>query len=150
MLVAKLQGIPLAARYEILVDKTFKTRRLAIEKMGDGEVIARKVEFRNGRWLVDGKNRSDLRDCTDVDIEATPVTNTIPIRRYGLTVEERVDLTVAWVRFPSLKVTQLKQSYERLGNREYRYRSASGFTAVLHVDDLGLVTRYGNIWREVA
>jgi uncharacterized protein len=150
MLVARLQGGPLAARYEILVDETFKSRSLTIESMRVGKVTMRRVQFRGDKWLVDGKNRTDFRECTDVDIETSPVTNTIPIRRYRLKVGERVDLTVVWVRIPSLKVTPLKQSYERLGKREYRYRSASGFTAKVQVDDLGLVTRYGNIWKKVA
>jgi uncharacterized protein len=150
MLVAKLQGSPIALRYEILVDKIFRTRSLTIEKTGPGKVVVKSVRFRQGNWLVDGKNRNDLRECTDVDIEATPVTNTLPIRRYELKVGDRVDLTVLWMRIPSLKVMPMKQSYERIGEREYRYRSASGFTAKLQVDDLGLVTYYGDIWRRVS
>ena len=149
MIVAKLQGSPLAARYEILVDNSFKTRSLTIEKMSHGEAFVKRVELRDDMWLVDGKNRSDLRECTDVDIEATPATNTLPIRRYGLEVGERVDLAVLWMRIPSLRVELLKQSYERTGEREYRYRSASGFTVKLEVDDSGLVTKYGNIWKQV-
>lgn len=150
MLVAKLQGNSFGAHYELLVDETFETRSLGIEKIGVGKEIMTKVEFRDDKWIVDGKDRVDLRECTDIDIEASPVTNTIPIRRYGLKVGERVDLTVAWVRFPNLVVAPLKQSYERLGDREYRYRSASGFTALIQVDDLGFVTRYGDVWKEVA
>jgi uncharacterized protein len=148
-LVAKLHGSPTALRYEILVDNIFKTRSLTIENSRLGKVILKRVKFRDGNWLVDGKKRNDLRECTDVDIEATPVTNTLPIRRYALKLGDRVDLTALWVRIPSLKVMPMKQSYERIGEREYRYRSASGFTAKLHVDDLGLVTRYGDIWRSV-
>ena len=113
-------------------------------------MIERRVEPRDDTWLVEGKNRADLCDCTDIDIEASPVTNTIPIRRYRLKMGERMDLTVLWLRIPTLKAIPLKQSYERLGEREYRYHSESGFTAKLQVDDLGLVTRYGNIWKKVA
>ncbi len=149
MLVAKPQGAPLAARYEVLVDKAFRVRSATVEKMSLGKVVVRRVESRGEQWLVDGKNRNDLRECTDVDIEATPATNTIPIKHYGLKVGDRVDLNAVWIRIPSLKVTPLKQAYERVGEREYRYLSPSGFTAELQVDSSGLVTSYGNVWKRV-
>ena len=81
MIVAKFQTHPFGAHYEILVDKTFKTRRLAIEKIDAGKATHMEIEFRDGIWTVDDKKRTDLRECTDVDIEASPITNTIPIRR---------------------------------------------------------------------
>ncbi len=149
ILVARFQTSPFGARYEILVDRSFKTRSLAVEKVGMGKSTKTKVDFRGGAWFVDGRKRTDLRQCTDVDIEASPVTNTIPIRRNPLRVGERVDLTAAWARFPSLAVTPVKQSYERVGARKYLYRSTSGFTAELDVDDFGLVTRYDGIWKEI-
>ncbi len=149
MIVAKFQTDPFGAQYEILVDKMFKTQQLTVEKINTKKTTFLKIEFRDDVWIVDGKKRIDLRECTDVDIEASPVTNTIPIRRTSLGMEERVDLTAAWVRFPSLVVEPLKQSYQRLGARKYLYRSASGFTAELDTDDFGLVTRYDDIWKEI-
>jgi uncharacterized protein len=149
IMVAKSQANPFGVRYEVLVDRTFKTRSLAVEKTSGGKSANIKVDFLDGIWLVDGQERTDLRQCSDVDIEASPVTNTIPIRRNHLKVGQRVDLTASWVRFPSLDVTSLKQSYERLGPRKYLYQSASGFTAEIEVDNFGLVTRYGGIWEEV-
>jgi uncharacterized protein len=149
ILVAKFQINPFGAHYEILVDKMFKTRKLVVEKMEAGKTTILEVEFRDGVWIVDGKRRTDLSECKDVDLEASPVTNTLPIRRTSLEIGERVDLTAAWVRFPSLVVAPLEQSYERLGARKYLYRSASGFAAELEVDDFSLVTRYGDIWTEI-
>jgi uncharacterized protein len=149
MIVAKFQTDPFGAQYEILVDKSFRTRRLAVERIDGSKTSRVQIELRDNVWTVSGKKRTDLRECTDVDIEASPVTNTIPIRRASLKVGERVDLTAAWVRFPSLVVEPLKQSYERLGARKYLYRSASGFTAELDTNDFGLVTRYDDIWKEV-
>src|SRR5690348_12778308 len=70
-LVAKLQRNPVALRYEILVDKIFKTHSLTIEKISHGRAFVKRIRFRDDNWFVDGKNRKDLRECTDVDIEAT-------------------------------------------------------------------------------
>jgi hypothetical protein len=107
------------------------------------------IEFRKGTWFVDGEGRNDLEKCSDVDLEASPCTNTPPIRRSRLKIGQRIDLTAAWVRLPSLKVMPLKQSYERRNAWKYLYRSDTGFDAELAVDDFGIVTRYGNIWKEV-
>ena len=148
IMVAKLQGKRFGARYELLASETFAIRSCRIEKISPGREKVTMVEFRDAKWIVDGKHRVDLRECTDLDLEASPVTNTIPIRRYNLKLGEHVDLNVAWVRFPSLRVTRLKQSYERIGDGKYRYRSASGFTAIILVDNFGLVKRYGNVWKE--
>ena len=149
MIVAKFQNDPFGAHYEILVDKAFKTRTLTVEKIDASRTIRLEIELRNRVWMVDGKRRTDLGKCTDVDMESSPVTNTIPIRRTALKIGERVDLSAAWVRFPSLRVEPLEQSYERISAKKYRYRSASGFSAELEVDNFGLVTHYGDIWKEV-
>ena len=149
MLIVKPKANPFGARYEILVDKKFKTRTLIIEKTESGLESCKKIQSRRGAWFVDARERNDLHECTDIDIEASPVTNTIPIRRTRLKVGQKVNLTVAWVRFPTLEVTPLKQSYERLTARKYLYRSASGFSAELEVDDFGLVTRYGDVWKKI-
>jgi hypothetical protein len=46
-------------------------------------------------------------------------------------------------------VQRLDQSYERLEERRYRYRSGR-FTADLTVDDEGMVLQYGVTWKAVA
>jgi len=64
-------------------------------------------------------------------------------------VGETRAVTAAWVRFPSLQVQRLEQSYERLVERRYRYRSGR-FSADLAVDDDSMVLQYGVNWNAVA
>ena len=104
------------------------------------------VRDERGRWTVDGADRADLADCDDVDLEFSPSTNTLPIRRLDLPVGASAPVAAAWVRFPALTVEVIRQTYERTGERDYRYRSGS-FTADLAVDDAGLVIDYPGIWR---
>jgi hypothetical protein len=92
-----------------------------------------------------------LKGCLDVDLAFSPVTNTLPIRRLGLDIGEGADVNAAWIQFPSLEVTVLPQRYTRIADRTYRYESfLSGFTALLEVDDLGLVKTYEGLWERVA
>ena len=135
--------------YTIQTDRDWRTMWVRVEQLLNGTLGRVEIEVRRGRWSVGGKESPDLRGCVDVDLEVSPVTNTLPLKRTGIGVGSKVDLKVAWVRFPSLKVLTLQQSYERLGKNRYRYRSASGFEAELDVDDFGLVRRYGEFWTAV-
>ena len=54
-----------------------------------------------------------------------------------------------WGRFPEMKVEVLTQTYERLGDRMYRYTSPS-FQRDIEVDDAGVVVRYGDdLWQAI-
>jgi len=98
-----------------------------------------------GRWWVEGEEDARLRGCTDVDLELSPSTNTIPIRRLNPIVGQESAVTAAWVRFPALTVQPLTQRYTRTGANRYRYVSGA-FATDIEVDDVGLVTRYEGGW----
>jgi uncharacterized protein len=106
----------------------------------------------HGEWSDHGSGPIDaVKDCLDVDLELSPITNTLPIKRLNLAVGQSEEIAVAWIRFPSLEIVHARQSYERLSDRTYRYRSlASGFTAKIDVDENGLTVRYEGIWERVA
>jgi hypothetical protein len=132
--------------YSIETDQAWKTSRTVVEEVLGGRRFVLEMESGRSGWSVGGRKVAELEGCLDVDLEASPVTNTLPIRREEIRVGERVGLTAAWVRFPSLKVEPLRQSYERVGRNKYRYASASGFTSEIEVDEFGLVKRYGQFW----
>jgi uncharacterized protein len=103
----------------------------------------------NGRWFENGRERKDLAGCMDIDLGWSPSTNTIAIRRLSLPVGTRSGtLTMAWVRFPELKIEPLRQEYERVGAHRYHYTSSGGqFRASIDIDDDGLVMDYEGVWR---
>jgi hypothetical protein len=95
-----------------------------------------------------------LAGCTQIDIRATPFTNTLPIRGLDLQPEVETPLQVAYIPIPRLEALAVRQSYTRLDPADpparFRYRSLdSGFTADLLVDGQGLVVDYPGIWRRV-
>jgi hypothetical protein len=107
-----------------------------------------------GRWQRrSGEAVSELEGCIDVDISATPFTNTLPIRRLGLEPGEFEELAVAYIRVPELLVGAERQRYGCLrvqGDGElYRFEALpSGFTAELPVDTDGLVIDYPGLFRQ--
>jgi uncharacterized protein len=106
-----------------------------------------------GRWLADGRPRPDLSGCIDIDINRSPLTNTLPIRRLDWSGGQAHELEVAYVSVPELEVTKAAQRYVRLdntgsGTSAFRYESGS-FAADLPVDDSGLVLDYPGLWRRL-
>jgi uncharacterized protein len=140
---------PHVVRYVIQVDDSWRTRSVEVELEDGGRREIKLTSDGGGHWSRDGQTIGELDGCVDVDLEWSPSTNTLPIRRLGLEVEESRAVTAAWLRFPSLQVQRLDQSYERLAERRYRYRSGR-FTADLATDDDGLVLEYGVNWNAVA
>lgn len=100
-------------------------------------------------WSVNEAEAHEVSDCIDLDLNFSPSTNTIAIRRLKLEVGERRDVTAAWLRFPSFTLEPLAQSYQRLAGNLYRYVSGNeSFTADLATDDVGFVIDYPGIWKE--
>lgn len=141
----ELRGKPAEVHWTIEVDEKWVTRRADVELDLAGTTRVRRLTSDgNGAWQLDGKDRPDLDGCLDVDLEVTPATNTMPIRRVGGSAE----VDAAWVQFPSLDVSRLSQRYERLGDRRWRYGSGS-FKAMLETNTAGIVVRYQNVWEAV-
>lgn len=89
-----------------------------------------------------------MADCIDLDLNFSPSTNLLPIRRLGLAVGQEAEVKAAWLRFPSFTLEALKQLYRRIDVATYRYESAGGrFVTELQVNEVGLVTRYPNFWQ---
>ncbi|HEX9096152.1 MAG TPA: putative glycolipid-binding domain-containing protein [Candidatus Dormibacteraeota bacterium] len=140
---------PYVVRYSIEVDDAWCTRAVQVDVENDGQHRVALAADGAGNWSRNTEPLIALDGCLDVDLEWSPSTNTLPIRRLGLAVGEARVVAAAWVRLPSLEVERLDQSYERLDDNRYRYRSGR-FTADLAVDSDGIVLQYGVNWEAVA
>lgn len=157
--VVIFDGSPAAAHYEVVCDEQWQTRQamVSLDMRGERRTLLLAVDEER-RWWLDGQELPALQGCIDVDLGVTPSTNTLPIRRLGLSVGASSLVTAAWVQFPSLDVEPLAQRYTRLDTEHYRYESGVGlesgatptFVAELLVDDSGLVIDYAAIWERVA
>jgi uncharacterized protein len=152
-IVAIHQNAPLEVHYRIECDADWRTRTVSIEqRLGlERSALSLSVDS-DSKWSDHRSGPIDtLTGCLDVDLELSPITNTLPIKRLNLAVSQSEEIAAAWIRFPSLEMVYARQSYERLSDRTYRYRSlASGFTAEIDVDETGLTVRYEGIWERVA
>jgi hypothetical protein len=144
-------GEPFAARYRIFCDSGWRARSLEVSLAGAAGVVELSSDGA-GHW-TDGSGvpRVDLVGAIDVDLSATPFTNTLPIRRLQLRGGQSETLLVVYVRLPDLTVTTDRQRYTCLvPGRRYRYESVdSDFAREIEVDDDGLVLTYPGLFRRV-
>jgi hypothetical protein len=139
---------PVRLDYEIVCDDAWRTRSARVTGwIGEGIVNVR-LTHDSGEWTLNGTSVPAVAGCIDVDLNFSPSTNLLPIRRLGLAIGEEAEVHAAWLRFPSLTLEPLVQTYRRLDTHRYRYSSAGGsFVAELEVDDVGFVLDYAGVWR---
>jgi hypothetical protein len=116
--------------------------------MGD-ETVEIDIQASVGRgWRLNGEEQPQVAGCLDLDLNFSPVTNLLPIRRLDLPVGESAEVTAAWLRFPGFSLEPLKQRYSRVAALAYRYESAGGqFGRDLKVNEAGFVTHYPDFWQ---
>jgi len=108
-------------------------------------------EVPGGPW--DGE-LPDLSRSRDIDIQNSPLTNTMPIRREGFLEGGSGEFLMAFVLTPTLRVETSRQGYEHIraadGAAVVRYLSLDGdFRADLELDADGLLVFYPRLARRV-
>ena len=133
--VGQRYGRAYGLAYRVECDTHWRVTHAVLKVMGDGA----------------GRALPELDGCIDIDIAATPFTNSLPIGRLGLARGERQPIDVAYISTPDLKVTPVKQAYACLEpGRRYRYEGIfRDFTAEMEIDDDGLVVDYETLFRRL-
>jgi hypothetical protein len=149
MLTGRQEHADYRLRYRISCDGAWRARTVGVEVTAGGRDRALVLASDGAGTWTDGAGRRlrQVDGTIDVDIAATPFTNTLPIRRLGLPAGGTADVRAAWIRVPSLDVEPLDQRYTRLPDGEagarWRYESpAHAFTTDLSVDADGVVVDY--------
>lgn len=139
---------PFRVSYRLDCDAGWRTRELTVAVGGSGRLGLRSDGAGNWTDTVAGRPMPELEGCVDVDLTCTPLTNTLPIRRLGLSPGAARDLNVAYVELPEVTVRPVMQRYTCVRADEYLYESGS-FRVSLPVDEHGLVLDYAGYWRRV-
>ncbi|RDJ99941.1 putative glycolipid-binding domain-containing protein [Paraburkholderia lacunae] len=145
--VGQRYGKAYGLHYKVRCDSQWRTRYAWLKIVGGGELELHgdgAGHWRDGHGIL----LSSIEGCIDIDIAATPFTNTLPIRRLQLAVGERQPISVAYISTPDLQVTRVEQAYSCIElNHEYRYEGIfRNFTANMKVDGDGLVIDYPTLF----
>jgi uncharacterized protein len=139
---------PCQLSYLVACDSNWNTLRGAVS----GWIGTSNVNFEIsvdtlGHWQLNGLKKDAVNGCIDLDLNFSPSTNLIPIRRLKLAIGQQAEVNAAWLRFPSFELEPLSQVYMRLDESTYRYSSRGGrFVRELTVDEAGFVTNYPGLW----
>ncbi|QRN97375.1 putative glycolipid-binding domain-containing protein [Archangium violaceum] len=144
------QGRRFSIRYFLRTDSACRVREVELALLGGDARLSLRSDGA-GRWSDDkGHPLPELDGCIDVDISASPFTNTLPIRRLGLAPDSSDDVTVVYFDIPSLSVRRARQRYSCLGPSLYLFESLeTGYRAELPVDTAGLVLDYPGLFRRL-
>jgi uncharacterized protein len=159
-------AVPFRLDYELETRPGWRTRRLHAVSRGEGwwrELLLERTA--RGAWSVQagahgrvglpaaGGPSGALAGALDCDLGGSPLTNSMPVLRHGLlSAPGAIDLLVAFVDVPSLRVTPALQRYSHVGTDGrtafVQYLSPdSGFTAELVFDADGIVIEYPGLAR---
>jgi len=135
--------------YELVCAADWTFRSLHLEALA-GHRVLDLVRDAAGAWTLDGVERADLGEAVDLDLAISPLTNTLPIRRLDLGVDDEADLVAAYVSFPDLEITADPQRYTRLDEDLYLYESLdTDFEAEITVDPAGFVVEYPGLFERL-
>ncbi len=141
-------------RFTVRTDLAWTTTEVRAEVVSaaGSEVVILRAQ--GGHWVDDrGRELPELVGCLDVDVAATPLTNTLPIRRLGLNPGEHRDIAVVWIDVPSLRIRRVRQRYTRHpaegGLEQYTYRDPLHGEYRLSVDGDGVVVDYERFARRL-
>lgn len=146
------ERLPCRLDYQITCDAVWQTLAGKVEGRVGEKVVEIEISVDpQRRWRLNGEERPEVRGCSDLDLNFSPSTNLLPIRRLGLELGHGAEVRAAWLRFPSFTLEPLEQYYTRIDEAIYRYESAGGrFVTELRVNEAGFVTEYPGFWGEDA
>lgn len=149
VVIGQDEGAKFGLHYRLKVDSSWRTRVLYAQTTS-GHNLALESNGQGG-WTENGTPRPDLQGCLDVDLQATPLTNTLPIRRMEWQAGQAVEIRLCYIALPDLAVTAQDQRYTALTPGSlFRFESLeSGFTADLPVDEEGFVRDYPGLFRRL-
>lgn len=132
--------------YRICCDTGWRVRSVEVHAAGGASLVL--TSDGEGRWQDgDGADQPQFAGCIDVDIAATPFTNTLPIRRLGELLRLRTEIAVVYIPVPALAPRRMEQAYTLRGRGRCLYEGPIGaFHAELELDADGLVLHYPSLF----
>ncbi|MGI8799142.1 MAG: putative glycolipid-binding domain-containing protein [Pseudonocardia sp.] len=156
MVWAPQDQAPFSAEYRLFADETGRLSRVSVTSVAEQRERHLTANRTDDGWLLDtgeAGSRMDYDGALDVDLEFSPMFNTLPIRRLQLHREPgEAELAMVFIRLPSLEVELVTQTYRTLSVTqggavvEFRWED---FVAEISVDTDGMVLDYPGVARSL-
>lgn len=155
LLISTHEGRPYRLRYKIGCNPDWHVVYLSLSAVGDDGPQIELFSEGDGKWKdIAGVPLPEFDGCFDVDISATPFTNTLPIRRLNHEPDQSAEISILYIDVPERKLERTIQRYTCLEKTPsgglYSFEAlGSNFTALLRVDSHGLVLDYPGLFRRI-
>lgn len=150
MIIREHDGAVRRGGYTLILDKGFRTLEIRImaEQEPGSMAALHLLATGDGSWADENERRiPSLDGVIDVDIQWSPLTNTLPVRRLDLRPGEEQDISVAYIELPSLTLRRVRQRYTRIDDHSVQYASETrDFVRELALDDDGFVLDYPDLF----
>ena len=104
----------------------------------------------NGNWN-DGKKADKFPGCVDIDISLTPFTNSLPLNRMRLPLNEERVVQILYIDVLASRISPVRQRYVRLSELLYHFENIpNDFQADILVDEDGFVVNYPGLFVRTA
>lgn len=139
--------------YQINCDAHYRVQRVDLDLAGH-ELITLTADD-NGHWFfTDHQPLREFNGYVDIDISATPFTNTLPIRRLDWQPGQSRSLDMVYIRIPELTLERVTQQYtcleQNADSRSLFEYEQPGFSAILSIDADGFVQNYPELFRRLS
>jgi hypothetical protein len=116
-----------------------------------GRLGERRIDYaitrRDRVWMMNDSPIPGLEHLVDLDLNFTPATNLLQLRRVPIGQGEAVHLPVAWFDVDAGTLTELPQRYERRGELAFWYEAPSvGYKGLLELAPNGFIQHYPDLW----
>lgn len=151
------EGLACDLGYQVSVDAHWVTLAAQVQgHCGDRTVNLRFHPGADGQWRAGQGGEADADTgisasaCPDMDLNFSPATNMIAVRRMALQVGQQAQAPAAWLSFPDLTLKKLPQIYRRLDALRYQYDAPTvGYSGVLEVCGSGAVIVYPGLFGRI-
>jgi hypothetical protein len=138
--------------YQVRCDAHYRVQRVDLDLAGYERITL--TADGQGHWFfTDNQPLHEFNDYIDIDISATPFTNTLPIRRLDWQPGQSRSLDMIYIRIPELRFERVTQQYTCLeqtaDGRRFEY-TQPGFSAILSIDADGFVQNYPKLFRRLS
>jgi len=139
----------LTIKYTLICKPSWKVKSLSLQLVETKKRLRLESDG-HGNWSNDLGIMPKLHGAIDVDITATPYTNTLPIRRLKLEKGQHKEILVVYITIPELNVTIDRQRYTCLSKYIFLFEQInSKFKRKIEVDKDGLVLEYPGLFKRL-
>jgi hypothetical protein len=138
--------------YQLQTNAAWETTNCRVKsQLGDRTTFLELESDAKGNWLVNGKRAEKFKECRDIDISLTPLTNTLPINRLKMETGSTLQIETIYLDILEQKLQTARQLYRMVSQFEYHFENVpKDFEADILVDKDGFVVDYPSLFKRTA